>query len=52
MEKINIKPNWKETMRILILLIESGTKQGKDDAKKTLFEIANFLDENEKQTNN
>lgn len=53
MKTINIKPTWNETMKILILLIQSGTKEGKEDAIKMLFQIAKFLDENEKrQTEN
>ena len=51
MKTVNIKPTWHETMKILILLIESGTAEGKSDAINTLYVIADYLEQQEKKEN-
>lgn len=43
-ETINIGMNWKGSMQILITCLESGTEQGKAEARAELTELAEKLD--------
>jgi len=46
---IDITPTWASNMEILLMLLEKGTDQGKDEARAELRRVAKLLDQQNAQ---
>ena len=45
MKTIDITPTWVEIMPVIIMAIENGTSEGKENAKAELMELAKKVDQ-------
>ena len=45
MKTIDITPTWEEIMPAIIMAIENGTSEGKENAKEELMELARKVDQ-------
>jgi hypothetical protein len=44
MKTIDITPTWEQAVRIYLLVLEDGTEEGKDMARKELLRLARTYD--------